>query len=159
MNVVVVDSNLLLLLIVGSASLSYIEKHKRLSSGYSREDFSTLGKIISEFSEIVSIPHVLTEVSNLARQIDNPARAMILAKLKVFISATLELHIPSERGTQRSEFEKFGLTDCVLLHLCTLTLKGMAPTLVTVDARLANAANSLGYSVIDFGRDFQRTHD
>ena len=99
MNVVVVDSNLLLLLIVGSASLSYIEKHKRLSSGYSREDFSTLGKIISEFSEIVSIPHVLTKVSNLARQIDNPARAMILAKLKVFISATLELHIPSERGT------------------------------------------------------------
>ena len=65
-DVVIVDSNLLLLLIVGSASMSYIDKHKRLSGAYSIEDFSTLGKIISEFSEIVSIPHVLTEVSNLA---------------------------------------------------------------------------------------------
>ena len=151
------DSNLLLLLVVGSASVTYIEKHKRLSGTYSQEDFLTLGKIISEFSDIVSIPHTLTEVSNLGRQIDNPARRLILAGLKEFISTTLESNIPSILGTRRSEFESFGLTVSVLLHLCTLTLNGIVPTLVTVDTALANAALSLGYSVIDFKRDFQRS--
>jgi hypothetical protein len=154
-DVVIIDTNLLLLLIVGSASVSFIEKHKRLIGTYNKDDFSILGAIISEFSEIVSIPHVLAEVSNLARQIDDPARTLIMEKLKVFISTTLEFAIPSLNGVERNEYQSLGLTDSVLLHLCALSINGVTPTLITVDSALANAAISLGYSAIDFKQDFQ----
>ena len=67
----------MVLLVVGSASRHYISKHKRLSA-YTVDDFDLLGLIISEFSDIILLPHILTEVSNVARQIDLPARAEML---------------------------------------------------------------------------------
>jgi hypothetical protein len=41
--VVVVDANLLVLLVAGSASTPYIAKHKRLRDDYTIEDFELLG--------------------------------------------------------------------------------------------------------------------
>ena len=71
--VVVVDANLTVLLVVGSADRDFIAKHKRLQ-GYTIDDFELLGILIAKFSEIVVLPHILAEVSSLARQIDKPAR-------------------------------------------------------------------------------------
>jgi hypothetical protein len=65
--VVVVDANLLVLLVVGSASRDYIAKHKRLQ-GYTIYDFELLGLIIADFSDIVLLPHILVEVSSLAKK-------------------------------------------------------------------------------------------
>ena len=153
--VVVVDANLLVLLVVGSASSQYIAKHKRLQKDYTIDDFEMLGLIIAEFSEIVLLPHVLAEVSNLVRQIQNPARARIQETLRTLIMTATELQIPSVSGAQRDEFDGLGLTDAVILHLCDMNINGISPTLITVDADLANSAHSLGYSVIDFKQEFQ----
>jgi hypothetical protein len=71
--VIVVDTNLLVLLVVGSASIEYINKHKRLTS-FSTDDFELLVELIGMFSDIVMLPHILSETSNLIKQIDNPAR-------------------------------------------------------------------------------------
>ncbi len=54
----------------------------------------------------------------------------------------------------RAEFERLGLTDAVILDFCAMTLGGVAPTLLTADTELADRAHSLGYSVIDFRREF-----
>ena len=88
--VVVVDANLLVLLVVGSASKKYIAKHRRLRD-YTVEDFELLGLIIGDFSDIVLLPHILAEVSSLARKIDNPARAKIQNALRTLIATTTEL--------------------------------------------------------------------
>ena len=74
--VVVVDANLTVLLVVGSASKDYIATHRRLQD-YTVDDFEMLGVLIAQFSEIVLLPHILAEVSSLARQIKNPARAKV----------------------------------------------------------------------------------
>jgi hypothetical protein len=55
----------------------------------------------------------------------------------------------------RSEYERLGLTDAVLLHLCSMSIEGIDPTLITADSELADVAGSLGHSVIDYRRDFQ----
>lgn len=73
--VVVVDANLMVLLVVGAASKNYIARHKRLRNHYTVYDFELLGLLVAEFSDIVVLPHILAEVSNIARQIDGPARA------------------------------------------------------------------------------------
>jgi hypothetical protein len=152
--VVVVDANLLVLLVVGSASKDYIAKHRRLK-GYTVDDFKLLGLIISGFSDLVLLPHVLAEVSSLARQIGNPARAEVQNALRTLITTAVELPIQSALGAQRDEFDELGLTDSVILHLCTMSVSGVIPTLVTVDTDLANSAHSLGYSVIDYKQEYQ----
>jgi hypothetical protein len=153
--VVVVDSNLILLLVVGSASKAYIATHKRLKDDYTVDDFDLLGLILADFSDIVLLPHILAEVSNLARQIKNPARAKIQHKLKTLITTATELPIQSASGAQRDEFDELGLTDAAILHLCNMSLNGISPTLITSDTDLANSAHSLGYSVIDYKQEYQ----
>lgn len=152
--VVVVDANILVLLVVGSASKEYIAKHKRLRA-YTVEDFELLGLIIADFSDIVLLPHILAEASSLARNIDNPARAKIQNALRTLIATATELPVPSVSGAERDEFDELELTDSVILHLCNLTVDGVSPTLLTADTDLANSAHSLGYSVIDYKQEFQ----
>jgi len=150
--VVVVDTNLLLLLVVGSASRTYIARHKRLQ-GYTADDFELVGLIVAEFSELIVLPHILAETSNLARQIEGSARTKIQAALKVLITTTPELPLPSSLGAQREEYGELGLTDALILHFCSMQRSGINPTLVTSDHKVANRAHSLGYSVIDYRQD------
>ena len=152
--VVVIDANLMILLVVGSASPDYIVKHKRLQD-YTIDHFEILGLLISEFSEIVLLPHVLAEVSNLSRQIGRPARARVQYVLKTLIETATELPIPSVLGAKRNEFDELGLTDAILLHICSMQINGLNPTLLTADTDLADSASSLGYSLIDFRREYQ----
>jgi len=152
---VVVDANLTVLLVVGSASKSYIGRHKRLRDDYTIEDFELLGLLIAEFSDIILLPHILVEVSSLARQIANPARARIQDVLRTLIMTATELPIQSAAGAQREEFGELGLTDAVILHLCSMAINGIPPTLITTDTDLANSAHAQGYSVIDFKQEFQ----
>ena len=152
--VVVVDANLLTLLVVGTASEEYVSKHRRLQD-YSADDFKMLGLIIAEFSDLILVPHILAEVSSLARQIENPARRRIQSTLRTLIETTLEVPIQSASGAARNEFGELGLTDAVILHLCGMSLNGISPTLLTADADLADSAHSLGYSVIDYKQEYQ----
>jgi hypothetical protein len=144
---VIIDSNLLLLLIVGSTDRSYIKIHKNLSA-YTDDDFDLLVIILTQFSDILTLPHIVTEVSNLARQIRNPARSKIQIKLREFIEITTELPIPSLLGARRAEFYKLGLTDAVALQGCAVPLGGLEVTLLTADTNLANQATALGYSAL-----------
>jgi hypothetical protein len=149
------DTNLLVLLLVGSASRKYIGLHKRLSE-FTSDDYDLLVLLISQFSDIVLVPHIVAETSNLVGQISNPARVQIQLSLKKLIETTTEVPIASNYGAQRQEFQELGITDAVLLHLCNLGLNGLSPTLITTDSRLANRALSLGCSVIDYKMEFGR---
>jgi hypothetical protein len=147
--IVVVDTNLLLLLVVGLASRDYIPKHDRLRKDYTSDHYDLLELILAEYSEIVLLPHILAEVSSFTRQIKNPARNRIQRTFRTLIETTPELtRIPSLDGAIRDEFLALGLTDAMILHLCTL--EDLRPTLVTVDRNLLDAAHAQGYDYIDF---------
>jgi hypothetical protein len=62
------DSNLLLLLAVGSYDRKLIATFKRVS-GYTVEDYELLGRFASGFRDVATTPHILTEVSNLANSL------------------------------------------------------------------------------------------
>jgi hypothetical protein len=149
MGPVIVDANLLLLLIVGSCDIQYIGKHKNLSD-YNEIDFKILVEAISLFSDVVLLPHIMAEVSSLARQIKNPARSRIQIKLRELVETVPEIHIPSLDGVRRDEFDTFGLTDAVILQMCTMAQNGLGFWLLTADNRLAVQAEMLGYQVLNF---------
>ncbi len=97
----------------------------------------------------------VAEVSALARQIDGPAFGQVQDAFRKLIETCPELPVASIVGIHRDEFESYGVTDSVLLHLCTMQIDAARPTLLTADTALANIALSLGYSVIDYRREFQ----
>lgn len=136
---VAVDSNLLLLLVVGSTSRDLVLKHKRLNA-YRREDFDLLISTLSRATEIVVTPNTLSETSNLIDHIDDPVRSQIYRKLTALLSLpdTRELYIESSLATKRSELPRLGLTDCALLEAFS---RGV--NLVTVDLQLYLVAASM----------------
>ena len=146
MPAVLIDTNLLLLLIVGEADPKYIAAHKRIRKNYSEDDFDLLRTIIGEYDDMVVIPHVLAEVSSLARMIDNPALDRIQLVLCRLVDDVDEVIIESSAACRRSELLSKGLTDTVILEACARgTLDGMSIELLTADEPLFNAASSLGY--------------
>ena len=125
------DSNLLLLLVIGTYDLRLVDTFKRVSN-YSASDFAILARLISGFRNLLATPHVLTEVSNLANSLPWSIKADWFNHFSRRITRLEERHIPAANLASLPEFSVFGLTDAALFELAKSTL------LVTADERLAS---------------------
>ncbi|MDE2787696.1 MAG: hypothetical protein OXL37_13670 [Chloroflexota bacterium] len=142
------DSNLLVLLVVGSVDVAIIPRHRRLQD-YTAVDFETLRAILDLGRRIFVTPNTLTEASNLLRQHGEPERSRLMAQLRYLIGQTEEIVITSARASTNPEFQRLGLTDAALLE----TVSEETP-LITVDLNLYLAALAKGEDMaVDF-REF-----
>jgi len=128
---IAVDSNLLLLLVVGRWNVRFKATHKRLS-GFNSEDFYLVRDFVSSFQSVVTTPHVLAEVSNLAGLAAGHAKENIFTQFANVIVTLDERQITSAAASAQSEFSLFGLTDAVLCTVCSTM------PLLTVDGNLAS---------------------
>jgi hypothetical protein len=141
---VVIDSNLLLLLVVGLAGEKYIPKHKRLTA-YTVEDYGLLVQSLSGIERIIVTPNTLTETSNLLAHISEPDRSHLFNVFREFISNAEEKYYESGEASQRHEFPRLGLTDSALLEAVSDT-----NPLLTVDLDLYLAALATGGKAMNF---------
>jgi hypothetical protein len=142
---IILDSNLLLLFVVGLASQDYIAVHCRLRS-YSTEDFILLRRILSAATRVVVTPNILTETSNLAGYVAEPARTRIYRVLKALIEDAIEeQYVESKQAVAQGEFARIGLADSAILEIATAS-----HTLLTVDLNLYLAALSRGLKAENF---------
>lgn len=147
MAAVVLDSELLLLLVVGSASRRYIRVHKKLKS-YTESDYDLLLRLVGSVPAAFVTPNTLTETSNLAGYVAEPARSQIYTKLRDVIGSIEERYRASRDASAAQEFLRLGLTDSALLEL-----GGDETVLVTADLGLYLAAASRGQKVINFNHE------
>lgn len=112
---VLLDANLLLLLVVGATDRTYISKHKRLKA-YTESDYDILQEIIGTMTGIAVTPNILTEVSNLANQIAEPARAEIAVTFRTLANRLDESYVTSKRAVAQPEFLRLWLTDAGILE-------------------------------------------
>lgn len=127
---IAVDSNLLLLLVIGNWNPRFIASHRRLSN-YSVGDFYLVRDFVASFRHIVTTAHVLTEVSNLAGIATGHAKQSIYQELARTIDILDERTINATSASTCLEFSIFGLTDAALSMLC------LEVPLLTEDGRLA----------------------
>lgn len=146
---IIIDTNLLLLLVVGSARKSYISMHKRLKR-YGIDDFNLVVELVGEYSEILLLPHILAEVSTFLKGIAEPARRGVREAFAKLIEGSVEVSVASIHGVRREEFMRLDLTDAVVLHFLAMHEAGIQPTLLTADEPVANAASACGYDVFDY---------
>jgi predicted nucleic acid-binding protein len=128
------DTNLLLLLVVGLANEAWIEAHKKLDA-YNLLDYEVLRNFITNFETLCVTPNTLTECSNLSRQIKGDAKRGISLTLGKLIRSVTELHVRSIEICEGEDCLRLGLTDAVLLALMKQDM-----TLLTADHDLYQAA-------------------
>lgn len=141
---VVLDSNLLLLLVVGMAGESYISKHKRLAA-YAVDDYRLLVESISGVERVIVTPNTLTETSNLLGYIAEPDRSYLYLIFRKLISLTKETYYESVKSSGRAEFPRLGLADSTILEAIS-----DASPLLTVDLDLYLAALAAGGKAMNF---------
>lgn len=155
-----IDANILLLYLVGSYNPQLIGdgKYNKLSK-YTVEDYRILIRLRGIFNQIVTTPHVLTEVSNLAGDFPESIKSGCLSKFCTSFEDMDELNVPSLAAARRSEFHFLGLTDCALAQVADKFL------VVTDDGRFVKKLNQSGLEALNFNhlrgylfRDLTRTH-
>ena len=132
------DTNLLVLLVVGSVGRELISKHRRLRE-YSTEDYDILSELIEGTDQLFVTPNTLTETSNLVSQHGEPERTLLMKRLQYLIHESREIVVASVDASSNAKFESLGLTDAALLE----TITADTP-LLTVDLSLYLAAIESG---------------
>lgn len=141
---VLIDTNILLLHVVGSADRKRISKFKRTKQ-FTIGDFDLLQKLLACFSRRVTTPSVLTEVSNFASQLEEPGRANCLNRLAEEIQTLEEQFEPSSELADDEDFCKIGLTDTSIKSVARNHL-----LVLTDDYQLANRLEFMGTKVLNF---------
>lgn len=115
MPALLIDTMLLTLFVVGTASQDYVNKHRRLRP-YGRDDFDLLASNLSRASDLIVTPNILTETSNWVKMIGEPARSDIAATFQQFIGVFQERYVTSSEAALDAEFSRFWLTDSATLR-------------------------------------------
>jgi len=141
---VIVDTNILLLLFVGSVNKKRISQFNRTEK-FSPEDYDLLVERISYFSKIVVTPNILTEVNNLINQLGEPERSQSVEFLAKAVIKWDEFYVESSTATQVEKFTKYGLTDSGIISL--------APgkyLVLTDDLKSANYLEKIEIDTVNF---------
>lgn len=128
-----VDSNLLVLLIVGRVDRSLITRHRRLKH-FTPEDYDRLVKLLADAERIVVTPNTLTETANLLAFQRGSLGEALAIELQSLIEQEVEIVVPSIKAARRPEYRRLGLTDAALLELAS-----EERPLLTADMRLYGA--------------------
>jgi predicted nucleic acid-binding protein len=107
-----IDTNLLVLYVVGAVNRDRIKTFKR-TSRYSKADYELLVRVIGQFEPLFTVAHVLAEVSNLT---DLPGfeRSQARSVLKNAIGLLTEPEMPSQRAVDDPLYEALGLVDAAI---------------------------------------------
>lgn len=138
-----VDSNLLVLFVVGAYDRNLIARFKRTAQ-FEPDDYDRLVDAMGQFQTVLVTPHVLTETSNLIGQLNDPARTGVRTRLYALLELTTEQHVAA-RDTAETSFVKFGLTDAAIEQV-----SDASPAVLTDDHVLAGYLKSRGVHAFNF---------
>ncbi|QWR78006.1 hypothetical protein [Candidatus Magnetomonas plexicatena] len=127
---VLLDTNLLLLYLVGYYDPNYIKKFKRTFK-YSIEDFYFLKDYIERFDKIIITPQVLAEIWNFAEKIEVGRFGGFLISSIPQIAYMSENYIEKDRIISEQSFHYIGVTDTSVI----LTAKALKCLVLTDDFR------------------------
>lgn len=145
---VLIDTNLLLVLLVGNIDPRLIGKTARTEK-YSRDDYERIRDVLAFFNRFIILPQVLTEAGNLLKR--NCPTASILQDLHLefqrFVHGgeTRESRVLSRRITFHPAFPDLGYADAAILS----TANGKY-LVFTDDGPLQGVAWQFGLDVLPF---------
>ena len=117
---VIVDTNLLLLYVVGAQNRERIRRFSRTDT-FTEDDFDLLDRLFGYVETTITTPSILTEVSNLLGQLPKQPRRDCMALFRVLIRELDENYRAAEEICDHPYFAQFRLTDAGIADLAADT--------------------------------------
>lgn len=140
---ILIDTNALVVLLVGLVDVRLISKHKRTSI-YEEQDFHDLTGMVATLDNLVVLPNVWTEADNLLNDFRGNHKYQYLQEIANLVKLSTEKYIESKAVVDSPEFFDLGLTDSLLLSYGT-----ECDLLITSDSALSDYARANGIKVYD----------
>jgi rRNA-processing protein FCF1 len=140
---ILVDTNLLLLVAVGTYAPQRILTFKRTQQ-YTLDDYAMILRILERIDRRVTTANILTEVDNLARQLPEVEHFAISEAIFKIVSSSFEVYKPSIEVTQTDVYPRMGLADCVTMAAAVDDV-----LVLTDDFVLSNRLASIGCDVLN----------
>jgi rRNA-processing protein FCF1 len=141
---VLIDTNILLMYIVGTLDPKLIPTFKRTKI-FTVDDYTTLCRFLQHFRSIVTAPNILTEVSNLAGQMAEPRRTRVFQIFSQAVRVIPEQYVHSTMAVENSAFVRLGLTDAVIAKIAEGEV-----LVLTDDFKLSQHLERSGLAVVNF---------
>ena|SRR5579862_5297826 len=142
-NGLLIDTNLLVLCLVGRTNKRRIEVFKRTRS-YTVQDYELLEELIGHFKRLVTTPEVLTETSNLA-DLSGTEMTVLRSFFRNYVETADETSHSAKLVVTDSAFGRLGFADAAV------ALASESPMLVlTDDLELSVALTQRGVDTINF---------
>lgn len=113
-----IDSNLLLLLFVGSFERGLIGRFKRLNA-FAVDDYDLLVAVLGRLGRIATTPNILTEVSNLSGELKDRVRSSYYESFASRLSLLSERYVESAQVAQTPIFRALGITDAGIILIAS----------------------------------------
>lgn len=140
----ILDTNVLAVFVIGRVDPNLLGVAKRFKE-YRPSDFEILYTYLSLFNEIIILPNIISEVSNLIRYLKGERRQACMEVLASLALSGSERYIPSDSAARQPEYITLGITDAAIL--CAL---GEDTYLLTADRELQLAAICRSHEVQHF---------
>jgi hypothetical protein len=141
---VLVDTNLLVLYLVGKVNRKRIPSFKRTQT-YTVGDFDLLARLIAWFGRLVTTPHILTQASDLA-----DLNGKELGEVRRLFQTTVDLmeeRFEESRSVVRDgSFERLGLADAAISVLCRRDVLVLTDDLDLYVALLGRGVDAVNFS-------------
>jgi hypothetical protein len=111
---VLVDSSLLVVYLVGTFDRRHLVNCRAIKSSFSYPEFRLLSTIIGQFDIMITTPHVLTEVSNLAGKLPSALHSKFRAFFATIIAKFAEQNVRAVDIALAHDFVHFGITDTAI---------------------------------------------
>lgn len=143
-NGLIIDTNLLILIIVGSFDPKIIPRFKRTSK-YLEDDFSLMINFIKFFDNIITTPNILTETCNLSLNLNFETENGLYRTFAKIIYSLRENYVTSIDLPKENAFFQFGISDSAIIELCK-----QGRLLLTDDFPLYGYVTAQGMDAINF---------
>ena len=140
---ILIDTNALIILIIGQIDSKLINSHRRTSI-YEEQDYFDLVAIIKDYKNLVVLPNIWTEVDNLLNNFGGDLKYKYILAITETIKSSSEKYINSLVGIDSVSFFDLGLTDSLLLSLAP-----ECDFLITSDSSLSDYAVAINIKVYD----------
>lgn len=141
---IIIDTNLLLLFVVGSYDQNRIATFKRTKK-FGKDDYMLVKRFVDCFKTIRTTPSILTEVSNHLNQLPEELQAEFYVAFSDCIANLFEVYEKSVTLSKIDSFTKYGLTDTSIIEDAKNNY-----VVLTDDFPLSGYLNASGVDAINF---------
>jgi len=139
-----IDTNVLIMYIVGLFDRNYIPQFKRTRQ-YTPDDFLIVQQLARTFHRLITTPHILAELSNLSVSVREPHAAVYFRRLTELLNAAKEHYTNKDILLRDARLARLGFTDLSIVEAA----KDAGYLVLTDDLDAANAIRAERCNVIN----------